>query len=112
MTFTVKKIRGIEKNVCFGEQKIAYNYALSFISQIKEIYSADVAELVRQDAINELINLVVKMMQTNDIDKKYNIDAIVHCFRNGIEEFAKEKYNIYTDYRQIGSTFKCLYDIA
>ena len=49
-------------------------------------------------------------IKDNGTNKRYNIDAIIHCFRNGIEKYMKQ-HSILNSYEEIGKTFVCLYDI-
>ena len=53
---------------------------------------------------------MTKCIKDNGTDKKYNIDAIIHCLRNGIENYMKQ-HSILNSYEEIGKTFVCLYDI-
>lgn len=111
MIMKVKKIKNIDKSMCFGEQVIAYNYAQRYSTQLQKVYNANIPNFVRADAIQSIIKLVVSDIKSNEKLNKFNIDAIIHCFRNGIEEFAKDKYNIYTDYKKVGNVFKCYFEI-
>lgn len=104
------KIRGVDKNICTAEQKIAYNYAFSHRIILEKIYKSDNTKVVKAEAYQDVISLVTKCIKNNGIDKRYNIDAIIHCFRNGIENYMKQ-YSILTSYEEIGKTFVCLYDI-
>lgn len=108
----MKKIRGVEKNICTCEQKIAYNYAFSYRSILDKIYKSDSMQFVKNEAYNDIINNIITSIKRNEIDKKYNIDAIIHCFRNGIEKYIN--YNnsgILTSYEEIGKIFFCMYEV-
>lgn len=104
------KIHGVDKNICTAEQKIAYNYAFSHRNWLEKIYKSDSTEVVKSEAYQDVISLVIKCLKDNGTDKRYNIDAIIHCFRNGIENYMKQ-YSILNSYKEIGKTFVCLYDI-
>lgn len=103
------KIKGIEKAECCAESKIAYNYAFRYKDIIKRIYGAKVAEFVRSDAVSELLNLVTSDIKSNEkVAKRYNVDLIIHIFRNGIKKYSEQKYSILTSYKEIGNIFKPL----
>ena len=104
------KIRNIDKSVCTAEQKIAYNYAFMWRKTLKKIHDSDAMQVVKHQAYQDVINSVIRGIKEQSIDKRYNIDAIVHCFRNGIENYING-YSILTSYEEIGKTFSCLYDI-
>lgn len=104
------KIKNIDKSICTCEQKIAYNYAFSWRQQLEKIYKSDNAQFVKTEAYQQIINYVIDGIKRNGIDKKYNIDAIIHCFRNGIENYLNG-YSVIGSYEEIGKTFPCLYEI-
>ncbi len=104
------KIKNIDKSICTCEQKIAYNYAFSWRQQLEKIYKSDNAQFVKTEAYQQIINYVIDGIKRNEIDKKYNIDAIIHCFRNGIENYLNG-YSVIGSYEEIGKTFPCLYEI-
>lgn len=104
------KIYGVDKNICTAEQKIAYNYAFSHRTWLEMIYKSDNTEVVKSEAYQDVISLVAKCLKDNGTDKKYNIDAIIHCLRNGIENYMKQ-HSILNSYEEIGKTFVCLYGI-
>ena len=96
------KIRGIEKSVCTAEQKIAYNRAC-----------ADYDWIIRSGmTVDEYIFKATRLLQANEtIVKKYNIDAIIHCLRQGIVNYCASKHKILTSYEEIGEKFPSLYPI-
>lgn len=104
------KIYCVDKNICTAEQMIAYNYAFSHRSWLETIYKSDNTEVAKSEEYQDVISLVTKCIKDNGTDKKYNIDAIIHCFRNGIKNYMKQ-HSILNSYEQIGKTFVCLYDI-
>ena len=106
----VHKIRNVDKKVCFAEQKIAYNYAFSWRYILEKIYKSDNAEFVKEEAYQDIINHVIDGIKREGIDKRYNMDVIVHCFRNGIKKYLNG-YSILMSYKEIGEIFPCLYDI-
>lgn len=112
MKMKMHKIRGIDKNICTCEQKIAYNYAFKWYPQLKNIYNSNNAQFVKCDGYQKIIDFVADSIKTNGIDKKYNIDAIIHCFRNGIKNYMEfNNSGIITNYEDIGKIFICLYEI-
>lgn len=111
-TMNVKKIKCIEKNVCFAEQKIAYNYAFQWHETLKNIYYSNYAKFIKSKEYQKIIDSIIASIKNNGIDKKYNIDAIIHCFRNGIENYITfNKSGILINYNDIGKIFTCSYPI-
>lgn len=104
------KIRGVDKGICTAEQKIAYNYAFTYRRQMENIRDADMTAVAKDEAYQQIINWLIDSVKRNGIDKKYNIDAIVHCFRNGIKNYLN-RFSIIASYEEIGKTFECLYEI-
>jgi len=96
------KIRGIDKGVCTAEQRIAYNYAFS-----------DYDWVVRSNITleNYLCNVSDRIMKNDNIMRKYNIDAIIHCLRNGFIAYSKSRHHILTSYEDIGKAFYSLYPL-
>ena len=108
----MKKIKGIEKSICTCEQKIAYNYAFMYHTQLKQIFISDITAIAKSEAYQKVVNFVIEGIKRNGIDKKYNIDAIVHCFRNGIENYMNfNNSGVIGSYEEIGKTFPCLYEV-
>lgn len=104
------KIHGVDKNICTAEQKIAYNYAFMYRSTMEKIRDSDTTEIAKDEAYQRVISWVIRGVKDNGIDKKYNIDAIIHCFRNGIKIYLN-RCAVIGSYEEIGKTFECLYDI-
>lgn len=95
------KIRNVDKKICTAEQKIAYNYAF-----------ADYEWVMRSDMeLHEYLNNVTNRIKNNPDLKKYDIDAIIHCLRNGFINFCKSKYHILHNYESIGKVFFSMYDV-
>ena len=96
------KIRGIEKSVCTAEQKIAYNYA-----------SADRDWILRSnmELWQYLDDVAARAQKNAAISKKYDIDAIIHCLRQGLVNYLGAKYHILTSYKEIGDMFPSLYPV-
>ena len=102
------KIIGVDKDICTAEQKIAYNYAFMYRSTMEKIRDSDTTEIAKNEAYQQVVDWVIRGVKDNGIDKKYNIDAIVHCFRNGIENYLN-RFEVIGSYEEIGKTFECLY---
>lgn len=96
------KIRGIEKNICTAEQVIAYNYAQSDYNW---------AMHSNMELWQYLDNVSKRIMADEKIMKNYDIDAIIHCLRQGFIEFCKSKHHILTSYKEIGEMFPSLYPV-
>lgn len=104
------KIKGVNKAICACEQKIAYNYAFSLRQQLEKIYKSDNIQTIKSEAYQYIVDFVVRDIKRNGIDKMYNIDAIIHCFRNGIENYMNT-FSVIGTYEEIGKTFPCLYSM-
>lgn len=113
MKLKCKKIRNVEKNICTCEQKIAYNFAFSNQPQLKKCFDSNMPTANKLDFLQEIItNIIIPdCTKWNDNLKKYNVDAIVHAFRNGVQEYLKGSI-ILTSYEDIGINFPILYEIA
>lgn len=96
------KIKGIDKNICTCEQKIAYNFAF-----------ADYEWAMHSDMeLQEYLDNVTQRIKNNtDIMKKYDIDAIIHCLRQGFINFCKAECHILSSYEDIGKMFSPLYPV-
>lgn len=103
------KIPGIDKNICTCEQKVAYNYAFMWRDSLEKIYKSDASEAVKSEAYQDIINYVISSLKEHETDKKYNIDAIINCFRNGIKNYM-EGFSVLWNYEDIGKIFPCLYE--
>lgn len=96
------KIIGVEKTVCTAEQKIAYNYAFQ-----------DYDWVMRSDMeLWQYLDSVAKRIKENEkIMRKYDIDAIIHCLRQGFINYCKSDIKILTSYAEIGKMFPSLYPV-
>ncbi len=96
------KIRGIEKSICTAEQKIAYNYAFSDYSWAMQ----------SNLELSQYLDSVTERIKNNaEIMKKYDIDAIIHCLRQGFTNYCKAKYHVLSSYEEIGNMFLTLYPV-
>ena len=97
---TFKKIPNIDKEVCTAEQKIAYNFAFRY------------REFDGNKELFDLLQVVTAEIKGNEqITKRYDIDSIIHCLRNGYIEYRKNNPAILTDYETIGKVFYSLYPV-
>lgn len=104
------KIRGVDKSICTCEQKIAYNYAFSWVDayqrRTKGLSNVSDKSVVFQD----IIDFIIKDIKSKKEMQKYNIDAIIVAFRNGFLPYC-EDFFITVDYQKIGEVFKIPYEI-
>lgn len=97
---TFKKIPNVSKEICAAEQKIAYNFAFRY------------RDFNGQYELIDLIRIVSEDIKSNPKLAKYNIDSIIHCFRNGYIEYRKNYPSIIADYETIGKVFFSLYPVT
>ena len=110
MILKCRKIRGIDKNVCTCEQKIAYNYAFAWKDTYLRRTKGTELAILKSIALSEIIDFIVKDIKRNEKMQKYNIDAIIISFRNGFLSYCEKPF-IPTDYNIIGEVFNIPYDI-
>lgn len=97
---TFKKIPNIEKEICTAEQKIAYNFAFRY------------RDFDGQKELFDLLQVVIAEIKSNEkMMKRYDIDSIIHCLRNGYIDYRKNYPAIITDYKTIGKIFYSLYPV-
>lgn len=109
----VHKIRNVEKEVCCAEQKIAYNMAFRchishqerFNRLLKEGTQAGISEAIAR-MIREQVDSFVRNYQA----KSWNVDAISHALRQGLETYLRKPF-IATTYNQIGEAFPIAYEL-
>lgn len=95
------RINGIEKSVCTAEQKIAYNFAL-----------ADYSWVMRSNMeLWQYLDSVTGRLQENKSLLKYDIDAIIHCLRQGFIDYCKSGSHVLSSYEDIGKMFPSLYPV-
>lgn len=111
MKIKCHKIRNIDKSICTCEQKIAYNYAFNWhFSFTRALENYNLTEVQKSEAIQDIINSVIRSIKEQGIDKKYNIDAIIIAFRQGFENYCNNFF-IANDYETIGKVFTIPYEI-
>lgn len=92
------KIRGVEKEVCTAEQKIAYNIAFANRDYFSRA-GFTIADAARAG---------VEMFCRSHPKSKFDVDAIFSALMSGLEEYYKGP-SILWDYESIGKTFPALY---
>lgn len=110
MILKCRKIRGIDKNVCTCEQKIAYNYAFAWVDTYKRRVNNLISAIDKSIVFQDIINFIIKDIDSKEEMKKYNIDAIIISFRNGFLSYCENPF-VATDYSIIGEVFNIPYDI-
>ena len=110
MTLKCGKIRGVDKSICTCEQKIAYNYAFSWMDayQRRTKGLSNVAD--KMVVFQDIIDFIIKDIKSKKEMQKYNIDAIIIAFRNGFLTYC-ENFFIASEYSEIGKVFKIPYEI-
>lgn len=97
---TFKKIPNVEKEICTAEQKIAYNFAFRY------------RDFDGQKELIDLLQVVIAEIKSNEkMMRRYDIDSIIHCLRNGYIDYRKNYPAIITDYKTIGKIFYSLYPV-
>ena len=92
------------KSVCTAEQKIAYNIAFM---------DRDWAKRTNMEYAEYLLYTANRLKRDHqDIIEKYDIDAIIHCLRQGVIEYWRRPgCGVLWDYEEIGKTFPTLYPV-
>lgn len=105
-----RKIRGIDKEICTCEQKIAYNMAFQNHISFQENFNAanEIGGMCLSSFISDLINLDRKEICETSGMGKYNLDAIISALRAGLKEYLSKPF-IASDYEQIGKCFPAYY---
>lgn len=112
MKMKAGKIQRVDKSICTAEQKIAYNYAFSWHSILRKLYcNSELTAIQKSELLQDIVNSILASMKENEIDKKYNVDLIIHCFRNGVEKYANG-FEVLSSYEQIGKAFPSNYEIV
>lgn len=112
MKLKCKKIKNVEKSICTAEQKIAYNYAFQWYSYGKSVFTdKNITEVNKSASLQYVIDCVIDSIKRNEIDKKYNIDAIIISFRQGFRKYCTENFFIANNYEKIGECFCIPYEI-
>lgn len=111
MKMKCKKIAGVEKSICTCEQKIAYNYAFSWVEVYNRRCQECETEIQKNEVLQDIIDFIISDISRNETMKKYNVDAIITAFRNGFTNYCKNFF-IASDYETIGKVFIIPYEIV
>lgn len=91
-----KKIYNVDRSVCTGEQKVAYNYAFS----LKDVYE-------NYSNFESCCEIAKSGIENNDNLKSFNKELIYKCFVDNFKKYCKvNKSGILTSYEEIGNIFK------
>ena len=96
------KIRGVDKNICTAEQKIAYNLAWANSDYILRAGFTSYA-----DAAQKLVEMYTWAYDYKP--GKYDIDSIFCALNTGLKNYINGKQKIFTTYEEIGNAFPALY---
>lgn len=91
-----KKIRGVAKDICTAEQKIAYNFAFA-----ERINSND----GKRYGIDDIISDVRRRVENDEEFQGFNREAIMTAFLNGIEDYMKLDAYLARNYEEVGKMF-------
>lgn len=106
------KIRGVEKEVCTVEQKIAYNMAfnahINFGDQYEKI-KASGCEAAIAECVIKIRDAELRWYQDNPNYKnvKCDIDGVFVALNNGLRNYL-DRFFIANDYKTIGERFPIL----
>lgn len=96
------EIKGVDKTICTKEQKLAYLMIFA---------DYEWASKIRMDLNNYLYEVGKRIMSDKRLMEEYDVDATIHCLRNGCLSFAKRECHILGSYEEIGKAFPTLYDV-
>jgi hypothetical protein len=105
------KIPKVDKTVCTAEQMIAYNYAEAYTSDYRKKWREckdEYSGIAKSEFIFEARNFCMKML-SDDIKRKYDIDAIQSALTAGLKNYFDNPYRILSSYAEIGKIFPALY---
>ena len=100
------KIKGVDKEICSAEQKIAYNMAFADLDAIRRV----IKEYGEATAVHYSCKLRDGHISVlKDQGCNYNLDAVFCAYNAGILDYCKGKSHIFTSYAEIGKCFPILY---
>lgn len=103
------KIKGIEKNVCTCEQKIAYNLAFSWRDIMKKDYENAPCGIQKAETVRAYVRKLTALF-SEQYGTKYDIDAIFCALGAGLENYLiLPGAGILTSYEVIGEAFPAYY---
>lgn len=105
------KIRGIDKNICTAEQKLAYNIAFRISIDARYNWAQDASAAARSAAEHSATAdyLLIWTRDHADAARKYNTDAIFCALRAGLHDYLISGAPIATSYDQVGRMFPAYY---
>lgn len=104
-------IRGIKKEVCTAEQKIAYNLAFAWYDIALKQYSKLPMQFQKSALVEEYVRKMVSDFQRTygDSPKEYDIDAIFCALMGGFENYIKAGCPICKSFEEVGKMFPAAY---
>lgn len=107
MKLKYKSIRGVAKNVCTAEQKIAYNIAWRLHLDHGDEYKHLEPGLDRFQACVRMIaeGLEEYALAYDYKPGQYNLEAIQAALEGGLQDYFDGKYHILGSYEDIGRAF-------
>ena len=104
-------IRGVKKEVCTAEQKIAYNIAFMWGDVVKKQYNKLPMQFQKSGLIEQYVRKMVSNFRDTYGDKpnKYDIDAIFCALLGGFENYVKAGCPSYRSFEEIGEMFPAAY---
>ena len=106
-------IRGVKKEVCTAEQKVAYNLVFSnsdiYSTAFKKICATGTGVYI-SNAITDLANQFMSFFRNSYsyVPDKFDEDAIFSALMAGLKDYMLNPF-IATSYAQIGQAFPALY---
>ena len=107
MKLNYKSIRGVAKNVCTAEQKIAYNIAFRLHISFQDEFDKLPAGLPRFQAAVKMVDEGLRRF-TSAWDYKpgqYNLEAIQAALDGGLQDYLESKRWVLGSYEEIGRIF-------
>jgi len=107
-----KKIRNIDRSVCVGEQKVAYNMAFRAHINCSSKYEKLDSEMEKSAFITKIRDLLMEEFRSAYDYKpgEFNEDVIFVALNQGLKNYM-ENFFIASEYEQIGKAFPIPYEI-
>lgn len=107
MNIKYHKIRGIPKEVCTGEQMIAYNIAFRIHISLNG-WDKNAIAIEKNRVAMQQRDLYIGMFKRDYPNNKCDIDGIFSALTSGLVKYL-DNPKIATDYEQVGKMFPALY---
>ena len=104
------KIKGVDRNVCTCEQKIAYNFAFMWYDTGRRILNSEGTDEEKEEEISTRIYKNVKN-SLEDMRKKYDVELIMEVFKHGFKNYCLNFF-IANDYESIGNCFSLEQEVS